>query len=92
VGGLFALEGLAIGLTGMLIGVGIGAIAAGWAGQRGVMKLAPDVYQLAVLPSLLRVGDVLLVGGIATAVAVLASLYPAVRASRLDPATAIRYE
>ena len=92
VGGLFALEGLAIGLAGMLIGVGMGAAAAVWAGHRGVMKLAPDVYQLSTLPSLLRVSDVLLVGGIATVVAVLAALYPAVRASRLDPATAIRYE
>jgi lipoprotein-releasing system permease protein len=92
VGRVFAVEGMVIGLVGIAVGTGSGALLALWAGRKGVMSLAPDVYQLATLPSVVRASDLLLVGGIATAVALAASLYPSLKASRVDPAEAIRYE
>ncbi len=92
VGKVFAVEGLAIGLVGISIGVGSGALIAWWAGRKGVMSLAPDVYQLATLPSVVKLVDLVLVGCIAAVVALAASVYPSLKASRLDPADAIRYE
>ncbi len=92
VGRVFVLEGLVIGIAGMAIGVGGGALLAWWAGRKGIMRLAPDVYQLATLPSLVKPIDLFLVGGIAAAVAVVASFYPSWKALRIDPASAIRYE
>jgi lipoprotein-releasing system permease protein len=58
----------------------------------GIKFLAADVYFISDLPAELRLPDVLKIAGIALALALLSTLYPAWQAARTLPAEALRYE
>jgi lipoprotein-releasing system permease protein len=57
-----------------------------------VQFLSPQVYYISQLPSYLEWRDVLHIGVIAFVLTVLATIYPALRAARTQPAEALRYE
>ena len=57
-----------------------------------VRFLAPDVYYISDLPSEVHWDDVTFVGTISLVLSLLATLYPSFRASRVNPAEALRYE
>jgi lipoprotein-releasing system permease protein len=97
---IFMVQGTAIGFAGTLLGV-IGGVLLGWnvepivasiEGFFGVHFLDPSIYYISALPSDVRAADVLRIGGGAFLMSVFATLYPAWRASRTDPAEALRYE
>jgi len=50
------------------------------------------VYFISYLPSQLLWEDVMIISGSGLAMSLLATIYPAWRASRIDPADALRYE
>ena len=54
--------------------------------------LDPEVYYIDKMPSDLRIPDVIKIGVVSFSLSVLATLYPAWRASRTDPAEALAYE
>ena len=54
--------------------------------------LSPDVYYISDLPSDMHWEDVILISIIAFVLSLLATIYPALRASRTQPAEALRYE
>jgi len=54
--------------------------------------LNPDVYFISDLPSQLLLSDVMTISGSALTMSLLATLYPAWRASKVKPAEALRYE
>jgi lipoprotein-releasing system permease protein len=91
---IFVLQGAMIGLVGVLVGSALGALGSlavpglvGWLEQLlGMRFLNTDVYPVSFLPVDLLARDVLLVGGIAFAMCVLAAVYPARRAAALAPA------
>jgi lipoprotein-releasing system permease protein len=58
----------------------------------GVQFLSKEVYYISDLPSDLQWGDVWGVTGISFVLALLATIYPSWRASRVNPAEALRYE
>jgi lipoprotein-releasing system permease protein len=97
---IFIVQGTAIGVVGTLLGV-VGGVLLGWNVEPivasierafGVHFLDPTIYYISALPSDVRLGDVVRVGGGAFVMSVLATLYPAWRAARTDPAEALRYE
>ena len=51
-----------------------------------------DVYYITGLPTQLEASDITIIACVALAMAFLATLYPAWRASRTAPAEALRYE
>jgi lipoprotein-releasing system permease protein len=58
----------------------------------GVDLLSAEVYYLDTLPAQVRPIEVLQIGGLALALAVAATFYPALAAARQPPAEALRYE
>jgi|TARA_B110000908_G_scaffold133489_1_gene157445 lipoprotein-releasing system permease protein len=92
-GSLIALIGTAFGtLLGVALSLTITDIVSGMEGVLGIQFLNSDVYPVDYLPSDLRLGDVFMVCGTAFAMSILATIYPAWRASRIQPADALRHE
>ena len=97
---IFMTQGSIIGLLGTAIGVGLGllaaanvtAIASGLEQLTGITLVDPRVYFISELPSEIRPGDVVLIAGVALALGILATLYPAWRAARTQPAESLRHE
>lgn len=98
--GIFMVQGTAIGLIGTIVGMVAGVIlafnvesvVAGIESLFGVHFLDPDIYYISELPSDVHLADVFRVGGGAFLMSVLATLYPAWRAAKTQPAEALRYE
>jgi len=58
----------------------------------GFEMMPADVYYISGVPTLLRSEDLLLIAAMSFVLCLLATLYPAWRAARTDPAAALRYE
>jgi lipoprotein-releasing system permease protein len=98
--GIFIVQGLAIGVIGILTGVGIGVLLAltiadliGWVESvLGFQFLDAGVYFISDLPSRLHWSDVRDIVVAALGLTFLSTLYPAWRAARVQPAEVLRYE
>ena len=97
---IFISQGVLIGLVGTLLGVITGILTAqnietivpALESVLGFKFLAPDVYLISDLPSEMKWKDVIVTASISFSLTVLATIYPAWRASRIQPAEALRYE
>jgi lipoprotein-releasing system permease protein len=98
--GIFVVQGSIIGVLGTILGV-IGGLALSFNVERLVRGLerlfdrqflSPDIYYISSLPSDPQLRDVVVTAAMALVLAGLATIYPAWRASRTDPAAALRYE
>ena len=97
---IFIVQGAFIGVFGTLLGVASGVLLA-----LNVETVVPiierlfgmdlfpaDVYYISKLPSKLIWSDVGVIAGVSLLISLLATLYPSWRASRINPAEALRYE
>jgi lipoprotein-releasing system permease protein len=97
---IFIIEGLVIGVVGTVFGtiLGLGAafnlekITGFVENLFGFKILSGDVYYIDKLPSQVNPFDVGMIIITAIFISLLATLYPSWRASKLDPAEALRYE
>ncbi len=100
IGRIFLTQGCIVGLIGTLIGVLLGIVFSLTVGDFAAMLervfdltlLSADVYPVDFLPSQIRVADIVGVSLGVFVLSVLATLYPAYRASRVHPAEALRFE
>ena len=98
--GIFVVQGAMVGvigtLAGLLLGLGvafnIGTIVPAIEHLFGTVFLDPSIYLISRLPSEPQRADILPVAIIALIMAFVATLYPSWRASRVNPAEALRYE
>jgi lipoprotein-releasing system permease protein len=89
---IFALQGLIIAGVGTLTGAVLGVVLAWSLDRWRLVSLPADVYFIPYVPFRVRPLDVAAVVAVTFAVSFLAALYPAWRASQLDPSEALRYE
>jgi lipoprotein-releasing system permease protein len=89
---IFAFQGLIIGAVGALIGETLGLILLLIQKKFSVISLPSDIYFISALPVEIRALDVLLIFLLGSLIGWIFSIYPAKRASRLDPVDIIRYE
>jgi lipoprotein-releasing system permease protein len=98
--GAFATQGLVIGwlgvglgvLAGVLLATNVGTIMPRLEALLGVRLFDPDVYSISAVPSELRWNNVGWIASIAFVLTAAATIYPALRAARVAPAEALRYE
>ncbi|MFP4610403.1 MAG: lipoprotein-releasing ABC transporter permease subunit [Thiohalophilus sp.] len=97
---IFMVQGTVIGVIGTLLGTVLGVSLAlnldtvvPWLeGLFGIQFLDPGVYYISELPSDLHWDDVGMITSISFLLGIVATIYPAWRASRTQPAEALRYE
>ena len=97
---IFLAYGLTLGTVGSLAGLGLGLlivkyinVIASWlAKMTGVVIFDPTIYYLYKIPTIVMPGTVLRVILGSLAIAVMASVLPAIRAARLHPVRALRHE
>ncbi len=98
--GIFVVQGAAVGVVGTLAGLGLGLLVA-----YNIDVIVPaiehlfnasflprDIYLISRMPSEPQSGDIVPITVIALILAFAATLYPSWRASRVNPAEALRYE
>ncbi len=98
--GVFIAQGAAAGVVGTAIGVALGlliafnvnAIVSAIEALLSVSLLPASIYFISYMPSHPRLGDIVPIVLISLGLALVATLYPSWRASRVNPAEALRYE
>ena len=89
---VFFVQGLVIGLVGTGLGLALGVGTAVALDRFQLIRIDPRIYFIDHLPVALQGGDVLLIVLASLAIAALATLYPAIQASKLFPIDAIRHD
>jgi lipoprotein-releasing system permease protein len=98
--GVFMTQGLVIGWVGVALGVLLGVLLTVNMNQvepflervLGFHLFDPEVYAITTVPTDLHPGNVVWIGVAALVLTLLATVYPALRAARVSPAEALRYE
>jgi lipoprotein-releasing system permease protein len=97
---VFMTQGVLIGWIGTALGVGLGlalalnvdVIVPFLETNLGFHIFAPDVYYFSGIPSEMHPPDVVRIAVAALILTLVATVYPALQASRTQPAEALRYE
>jgi lipoprotein-releasing system permease protein len=89
---LFLLQGAIIGLVGTSLGCALGFGVCWVMDSFRLLHLDPDVYFISYVPFEIRPLDFTLTALVSLLISFVATVYPAWRASRLDPVEALRYE
>lgn len=98
--GIFMVQGATIGFVGTVAGIiggvllslNIEALVKSVEQAFNVNFLDPNIYYISELPSDMHLNDITMVSMTAFLITLLATIYPAWRASRVQPAEALRYE
>lgn len=97
---IFLVQGLIISIIGTLVGLFLGILASLYVSDfvawletvLEIQFLSVDIYPINYLPSQLLLSDMIGVAIVAILLSLLATLYPAWSAARVDPAQSLRYE
>ena len=92
-GALIGFIGTAIGVVGgVLLALNIGTVVPAIERLFNIQFLDKSIYYISDLPSDLQRADVVTIAAIALGLALIATVYPAWKAARVNPAEALRYE
>ncbi|MFN3505541.1 MAG: FtsX-like permease family protein [Caldimicrobium sp.] len=87
---VFFLAGVLLSGLGVFLGLITGSLIALFLSKYPVVKLPGEVYPVEYMPISLQPIDLMLIGGTAIFISLIASLYPAKKASRFHPAEILR--
>ena len=92
-GALIGFIGLGLGIAGgVSLALNVDVVVPFIERMLGTQLFDKQVYYISSLPSELQWGDVLTVTGVSFVLSLVATIYPSWRASRVNPAEALRYE
>jgi lipoprotein-releasing system permease protein len=89
---VFMIQGLSIGVIGTTVGTVLGLVIAWALDTFEIIKIPAEVYFVEKLPVSIHPADIGMIVGVSLVIAFLATIYPALQASRLQPVRAIRHE
>ena len=89
---IFVVQGLVVGFVGTALGAFAGVGGAQLLARYPIIKLPEQIYTIDTLPMAVDPVDVVIICGVAMTICFLATIYPAMRAARLEPVEALRYE
>ena len=97
---IFIAQGFIIGALGTLLGIifgvaislNISTIVPFIEGVFNTEFLAKDIYLISNVPSKVMIADIYRIGLMGLILSLVASIYPSYKASKIDPATALKYE
>jgi lipoprotein-releasing system permease protein len=89
---IFIAQGMVVGIVGTGLGATAGIGGAALLARYPIIELPADIYTISSLPVAVQASDVLFICGVALTICFLATLYPSLRAARLEPVEALRYE
>jgi lipoprotein-releasing system permease protein len=88
---VFFAEGLYIGLIGLIVGTASG-VSTCLAMVKYGLRLPTDIYYISKLPVVMKSGEIVSIGLLALLLCCLATVYPAIVASRMRPVEGLKYE
>jgi len=89
---IFIYQGLFIGLVGTALGIVFGSFLCYILARYQFIELPPDVYYLTTLPVRMEWFDIVLIAAAAVVISFLATIFPSLQASKVNPVEALRYE
>jgi lipoprotein-releasing system permease protein len=89
---IFFFQGAMIGVIGTAIGTALGLLWNWLANTFELIKIPGDIYHIAYVPFRLKPLDLALIIGVALLISFFSTLFPAHRASKVDPVVALKYE
>lgn len=100
ISGVFLAQSAIIGVLGVLAGFGLGMLALTYRNEflhfmnrwTGIELFPAAIYQFSELPAIIDPHDILIICGCSFIICIFGGLLPAMRAGRLKPVEALRYE
>ncbi len=89
---IFVVQGMLVGIVGTLLGAVAGIAGAAVLAKYPIIELPEEIYTIPTLPISLEATDIVIICGVALGICFLATIYPSLRAARLEPVEALRYE
>lgn len=89
---VFTMQGVIIGIIGVLTGSGLGLFVCFLLQQYPFVRLPQEIFFTEYLPVTVQYSDVAFIAAVSLVISFVSSLFPAIRAARLEICEALRYE